>query len=481
MYSNRENRKTLRYAVCTALAASLIAGCAGGNPLAKANSKAAVAATSANYPSEKVITKAEKAVAKAPRDASLRVELANAYLGAGRFEAAVVTFEDAISLGVNSPRTALSLALAYAGSGHNAKALTVLDQWRDSIPASDYGLAIALAGETSRGVAVLSDELRGGTVDAKLRQNLAYAYALDGRWREARLMAAQDLPADQLDARISEWAMQGRAQDYRKRVAGLLGAPVRSDSGQPEHLALSNISAEAQPMMAMAASEPPVAAVSEAPALAANTDRELPLVESSESFSGAGTSEPSSPVLPVEKQAAAPLSPKPAVRVNPQPVREASAVVARNEPVSAPVGQEFDDAFAAPDSSQRYVSRPVVQPVPSRDEPVPVASRATSQRGSSHLVQLGSFSSLKNAQRARKIYQRRHPDLAEQDLRITKAVVRGKKYWRVAAVGYDRRSARKMCSNVKIRGFGCIAYAASRPLPGALPQPSGSGPMRARR
>ena len=39
-----------------------------------------------------------------------------------------------------------------------------------------------------------------------VRQNLAYAYALAGNWRAARVMAAEDVPADQLDARLAQWA-----------------------------------------------------------------------------------------------------------------------------------------------------------------------------------------------------------------------------------------------------------------------------------
>jgi len=454
MYSKRNARKTISYAVCTALAASMVAGCAGSNPFAKVNSNSAVVAK-AGYSDEKDLAKAEKAVAEQPRDAALRVELASAYLAAGRFESAVTTYNDAIALGDTSPRTALSLALAYVGTGRNADALALLDQWRDSIPASDYGLAVALAGDTSRGVMILGDAFRAGNSDAKLRQNLAYAFALDGRWLEARLMAAQDLPADQLDARISDWAMQGRSEDYRKRVAGLLGAPVRSDPGQPEFLALSNGDGEA-------------------PALADGSDRELPPVQGGEGFGGVENKEPAPLLTANESHVAAPPSPVPA---EPWTAPESPAMSARNEAVSGPAGHEFDQAFAAPASTSRHVSRPVVQPSPSRDEPVAAAVSSES----AYLVQLGSFSSPENAQRAWTIYQRRYPSLRDHDLRITEAVVRGKKFWRVAAAGYDNSSARTMCSNVKGRGYGCIAYAESRPLPGALPQAAGSGPMRARR
>lgn len=213
---------------------------------------------------EKAISMAEALVAANPREARYRALLGQAYLRAGRFESAAQALDDAMKLGDNSSRTALSLALAHIGAGNNRQAVAILDDWRDAIPAADLGLAYALAGETNRGVAILSDRLRGGENTPKLRQNLAYAFALDGRWREARMMAAQDVPADQLDGRISNWATQTRPEDGRLRVAGMIGVPVRSDSGMPARLAL-NASADQQQLAAETA-----APAEAAPALAGN-------------------------------------------------------------------------------------------------------------------------------------------------------------------------------------------------------------------
>ncbi len=471
MYRNSENRLNFQYALGTALAASLLAGCAGGNPMAKVHSSSAVAA-SADYANDKAVAKVEKAVAKQPQDASLRVELASAYLGAGRFESAATTFADAIALGDNSPRTALSLALAYIGTGRNSEATVLLEKWRDSIPASDFGLAIAIAGNSSRGVAILSDEVRSGNEDVKLRQNLAYAYALDGRWLEARLLAAQDLPADQLDARMSSWATQGGPQDYNRRVAGLLGAPVRADSGQPLFLALNRADPEPAPALAVMTESEPAREV--------DPDRELPPIDEGESFWGTEPKDPA-PLLPkVASQAAARPDPDPAGPIDPRPsAGEQISAITRMEPVA----ESADAKLPA-----RYVSRPVVQPAPAGSRPVaaavpssPVKAVRSASGGEAYRVQLGLFASAASADRAIEIYKRRYPSLRQEDMRITQAIVRGKKYWRVAVAGYDRGSARAMCSDVKGSGHGCIAYAEARPLPGALPQRAGSGPMRARR
>lgn len=238
MTSSSQGHASRRYAFSSVIAVALLAGCAGTGELAKAVSYAGSASARTTGKADRAIDKAETAVAKNPQDASARAILANLYLQAGRFDSAATTFSDAMALGDSNPRTALSLALAHIGGGRNRDAVALLDQWRDSIPAGDLGLALALAGETSRGVAVLSDAPRGGDNTPKLRQNLAYAYALDGRWSEARVMAAQDVPADQLDTRISNWAMMGKPEDYQRRVAGLLGTPVVTDPGQPSQLAL---------------------------------------------------------------------------------------------------------------------------------------------------------------------------------------------------------------------------------------------------
>ncbi|MBV1918918.1 MAG: SPOR domain-containing protein [Sphingomonadaceae bacterium] len=451
MKCQRLDSKATRYAICTAMAAVLVSGCASSGPMAVKNN-AGSASAKHDRAVAKEIAKAERQVEKAPEDAHARSGLANAYLLAGRFESAVTTFGDAQYLGDRSPRTALSLALAHIGAGNHASAVAELDDWSGSIPAGDYGLALALAGETSRGVQILTDALRRGDVSAKLRQNLAYAYALDGRWSEARLMAAQDVPADQLDARISTWALQGRSTDFRLRVASMIGAPVRGDHGQPVELALSRTPAQA-----------PVALAAEtAPETAPNS--ELPPVEEGESFWLAEATRPDPVPAPVAAS-------------------EAEFVAAPQVPVASPQSEGvFVEAFAAANPKPGFVSNPVVQAIPVR-----VAAVETSQRKSrsvtparalvpavkasgsgSHLVQLGSFSSQKNADRAWGIYQSRNPELHSFDKTISQAMVRGKKYWRVSAGGFNKGAASQMCSKVKNRGGGCISYSQDKPLPGAI-------------
>lgn len=375
---------------------------------------------------DRAISLAEQVVAANPREPSYRALLGHAYMKAGRFDSAATTFDDAMKLGDTSAKTALGLALSRTAQGRTREAVAILDDWRDAIPAEDLGLALALAGETGRGVAVLSDAVRAGSGSAKLRQNLAYAYALDGRWREARVMAEQDVPADLVDERISDWAARARPEDNQLRIAGLLSVPVRADSGQPTALALGDNPASEQ--LAVEA-----AATTVAPSLAAKG--ELPAAsESSES-------------LAQYRPIGAPV--------------EAAPVAAAPAAVSAP--QSFDSAFA----SQEAVSAPA-KPKVVRTGKVfashkpglrPRQSRAKHAVGSSHRVQLGSFLSQQGARRAWGIYAAKNPELKNYKMTITTATVRGKLYYRVAAGGLNGKGASGLCSSVKSRGMACFAYA----------------------
>lgn len=453
MHSHSTNRRALQGAVSSALAAALVLGFAASGAVVEA---APAHSKKAERQAGQAIAAAEKRVQKAPQDAAARASLGNAYLFAGRFESAVTALEDARYLGDTSARGALGLALAHVGVGDGAAAVAVLDSARESIPVSDYGLALALAGETSRGVDVLADALRGGENTVKLRQNLAYAYALDGRWNEARLMASQDVPANLLDGRITLWAKQGRPEDFRLRVATMLGTTVRADEGQPAYLAIARDPAREVASL-------PVPSLASAPA---RTDRngELPPVDNNDAFWVAEAARPE----PV------------AVALAPEPAR---SEVAAQPPVPvqsygpARTGA-FEQAFVEPVAQPAAAPAAQVASAPAAEQPlrktrkVAAANRifpgVKAAAGGSHLIQLGSFSSRANADRAWSIYLSRNPELARFDRTVTEAVVNGKRYWRVSAGGFDRGSAQQMCSTVKMRGGACLLWAAGNPLPGAV-------------
>lgn len=445
--------------------ATMLSGCAGGAHLASAGAATSRAQAALYKGNSRAVPLAEAAVAASPRDAAARAVLGSAYLKVGRFQSAATAFNDAMELGDNSPRTALSLALTQIGSGKGHEAVAILDDWRDSIPASDLGLALALAGETSRGVAILADALRGGDNSPKMRQNLAYAYALDGRWREARLMMAQDVPADQVSDRIGEWAMSSASDNFQQRVAVLLSVPVRADSGQPTALALAHKPATEQMATESDALKPP-------PVLA-KADAELP---------AAGE---------------APAPPAPAVSlasyvpVRPDSIAAPVAEMDTTDPVAAHVApspaapaaiavHEAPAAFA-----QAFAARPGRKSTTVAHNSSPVthsrAAVAAPVANGSHLVQLGSFASAQGARRAWGIFTVRNQELRRYKMTITPAVVRGQNFWRVAAGGFSAGSANGLCSSVKNRGGVCFAYAGSvKAVPGVAPR-GAAGPTLARR
>ncbi|HEX8057212.1 MAG TPA: SPOR domain-containing protein, partial [Novosphingobium sp.] len=386
------------------------------------------------------------------------------------------TFSDAIQLGDSGGSTQLRLALARIGAGDMRGAVAVLDEARDTIQPADRGLALALAGQTGRGVAVLIDALRAGENSPKLRQNLAYAYALNGQWREARVAMSQDVPADQIDDRIGNWAEMSHPEDVQRRVASLLAVPVGvADAGQPVALALGGV--ETKEQRAEAAPAAPVARTA---------DAELPAI---------GEAPVAAPAV-----AAAPA---------PASTQFATAFAAQSQSdyVARPVVQPVAEVAAAP---AEYAAKPSVQAAPVRASRVAAFTRAVAERPSApklaaprkeasrpmawpaavkngtHLVQLGSFSSEANARRAVGILTSRSPELRGYEMTITPAVVNGKNFWRVAAAGLTGGSASSLCSGLKNRGNVCFAYAADR-APAGQVKPSfavnlgGGGPARARR
>ena len=442
MTTNRLRPMAYRFAFGSVLGAALLAGTAYGDARAKSAPQDAVVQLS--RADEKAIDRAEEAVAKSPADAAQRSALGQAYLRAGRFLSATEAFTDAMALGDRSGRSVLGLALANIARGNNREALGILDGTQAGIPASDLGLALALAGDTGRGVAVLTDALRGGDNTAKTRQNLAYAYALDGRWAEARIMMTQDVPGDQLNARLTQWAASSQPAMYQQRVAALIGAPVREDSGQPSALALNGVPAAAQ-----------AAAEASAPVAAPAPVAELPAVEQN------AYAAPSAPA-PVPAPQAEPLQ---AFSASSGTILDvpAAAEAATAAPVSHTRSLAAFDEFARPTASMLATRPARAARVATPATRIAVRPAVHPVAGGNHVVQLGSFSSEGNARRAWNVFVARNPELKSARMVITPAFVNGRNFWRVAAASYDGSAAQGVCASVKARGGACFAYAANGP------------------
>nr|WP_315383145.1 SPOR domain-containing protein [uncultured Sphingomonas sp.] len=184
------------------------------------------------------VAHAEQAVANDPQRGDYRTLLGQAYLLAGRFTSAGQALRDALALNPEDGRAALNLALASIGTGDWGGARTLLQAHAARIPATDLGLATALAGDPNAALEILAPAVRVPEATARTRQNLALALALAGRWGEAKAVAAMDVAPDQLNARMLQWASFAQPANAYDQVAAILGVQAVQDGGQPVALAL---------------------------------------------------------------------------------------------------------------------------------------------------------------------------------------------------------------------------------------------------
>jgi D-alanyl-D-alanine carboxypeptidase len=377
---------------------------------------------------DKALSYAEAAVAGDLRNTEYRALLARIYMKQGRFVATERTLMDVMELGQVDPRTVVSLALARIAQGKVDSAISLVDANRAILPASDYGLALALAGDQKRAIEVLVDAIRSDNATARTRQNLALAYAFDGRWREAQVMAVQDMPKTVVDQRIVEWAQYTRPGAYEVRVAGLLGVNAqRDDAGQPVRLALNAVPADTQMAEAAPAVETSVA-MAELPAVAPAPVTELAAV-------GPAPVE-FAPAVEEATDAAV------AVAVAVAPAFDAPLIKAPEAPVKS----------AAPKASAPKAAAPVKMAL--ADTTSAVSNKSVA---GTHLVQLGAFSSSANAQAAWSKTVAKHKILQDFNSASSTVTVNGKKLVRLAATGFgNKATADAACRAIKSGGGDCI-------------------------
>lgn len=377
--------------------------------------------------------KAEHALAKGKHDRALgyaelavgadfgnrdyRALLARVYLAKGRFASAERTLMDVIELGQVDPRTVISLALARVAQGNTESAVMLLDAHRSILPVSDYGLTLALAGRSADAVDVLTNAVRADSATSRTRQNLALAYALDGRWRDARVMASQDMSQDNVNARIAEWAQFARPGAHMLRVAGLLKVrPDMSDTGQPVALALNS----AAPAGLAQAELTPIDVAPAAPVA------ELAAIGPAPTSDSAGFSDLEPAVKMADSAVTVPAYEAPLIKASGGPTKTA---------VSAP--------------------RPAAL-------------------SGSHLVQLGAFSSTLNAEAAWHKYAKRFGILSGFESVKSTVTVNGKKLIRLAAMGFgNAATANAACSQIKAQGGTCFVRSPSGPQPTRMANSSG--------
>ncbi|MEP3227552.1 MAG: SPOR domain-containing protein [Parasphingorhabdus sp.] len=464
----------LKLAASTMVISTTLTGCGpfGGGSVASLSSKPATVKDGAKYAKkaekalaknqvEKAIAYAERSVAGVGTDPETRALLGQAYMAAGRFNSAERSFLDAVELGKRDPRTILSLSLSQLAQGKANKSKQLLASHRQYIPTADYGLALALAGDSKTAIAELENAIRSDSATGRTRQNLGLAYALDGRWKEAKLMAMQDMTPATVDNRIMQWAQMARPGAYDVRVASLLNVePVANDPGQPIRLALN-----------AAPSLPAVAAASPAEDYSrevASFDRETPLpavgpapvADSKTDFMAKENNVTVTKVaVPASKAVETnPVVKKPAAKPVPQAPKKTFIVEApKKSLVTAAPAKALPAATAATQAIAAV--KPVMQKIA-------FTPRARSISNAKHLVQLGVFSSPENVKRAWGILSTQNKDLASFQYASSKIQRNGKTLYRLAAMGFgNEQSAKDMCSGIKAKGGVCIVRNVSKVRP----------------
>jgi Flp pilus assembly protein TadD len=365
---------------------------------------------------------AEAAVAASPRNAGFRMVLGRIYLQSGRFQSAAASFADALALGRSRGDAALSLVLAQIGTGDIEAARSLLATQGELIPVGDRGLAMALVGDTEAAIPLLEAAVRAGSSDAKTRQNLAYSYALAGRWPEAKLMASYDLDPSTLSARIMDWSRLTRDGQPAAQVAALLGVSPAADAGMPVRLALNALPTSAAPAerVAEVAPPPPARMIEQAPPAAAPLGTQAAMIPDGAEASFA-------PLTPVVQPLPAP----------------ASVTIAAAKPIvpSKPIA-----ATTAPAAS-RFAMLP----------------RPT---GGRFAVQIGAYDSLGVAQTSWNRSARRIGMLRDYTPSTATVVSGGAVLHRLSLSGFATRSdATRVCETLRARGGPCFVRTTAGDMP----------------
>lgn len=395
---------------CTGAAYRTSPSLAGTKAKQKADFAALAESALAKKNYSMALTHAEAAVEAQPGSGAYRTLLGRAYLANGRFASAQTAFRDAMTLGNVDSRTVVSLALIDVAQGDAPGARKLLIDQMDRVPAADYGLAMAMAGDPEEGVRVLGEAIHDPSADAKTRQNLAYAYALAGRWREARMIAEQDVDPLVAAKRVLAWAEMAQPGLEAQRVAALMGVVPQADAGQPARLALAPAAPEAPLVQTAEAAPAPLPAMVQA----------IPAAEEA---------------APVKVASA-----KPAMI---QQIPVAPSMTPFSQPIAAPRLSVAIPAAAKPSFRKAAFIKPV-----------------TGNSASPWVVQLGAFDSAAVAADKWQHMSKFNAALGSFPVVNSTATVDGRLFYRLAVGGFnDRAAADRLCAAVRARGGNCFVRA----------------------
>ncbi|MFL6829792.1 MAG: tetratricopeptide repeat protein [Sphingomicrobium sp.] len=454
--------KPFRFASAASLVAlsTMIAGCAspqqrvttsgfGGRAGGEIGLATRAAAALAANDVANAVSFAERAVEKTPNDAGFRALLGNTYFASGRFASAEAAYKDALALYPDQPQVVLKLALVEIAQGKNAEAVNFLGANERALDPANFGLALALAGHAADAIPLLENSARAHGADAQVRQNLALAYAFIGEWTNARTIAAQDVPADQLDARLQQWMRLAKPTRPSDQVAALTGVtPAAADPGQPARLALRRTETRQAEAAPIPAPTPVVPAPQPQPQVAAYSPAPPP----------PPAREPARIVAEASKPAPAPLTASEPARIvakapKPAPAPLTVAEVAAAAPEAPAVfAAAIAPKVAAPAPTPPRLTRAAVTvKLPPARNPVLHAGKSTA------VVQLGAYGSRDRVAVAWQQLTKRYPklrDYAPMTARFesTKGTV-----YRLSVRGFaSQREAIARCNLLKGNGGACF-------------------------
>jgi Flp pilus assembly protein TadD len=410
---------------------SHVASVADQAPKAKevaANAAGKARSALAAHKSVVAVDTAEKAVALQPQDAGYRMLLGQSYLAAGRFASAETSFRDSLSLNADQPKAKFNMALAQIAQGQAGEAQATLHALDGQIPAADLGLALALSGDRQTAITMLVKNVRDGKSDARTRQNLALTFALNGQWREARAVAMQDTPPNQINDQIGRWAELAKPETAGSmQVASMLGVKPANDPGLPTELALAS-PAPSQAPVALAAADP----APMAPAAMAVAPAVMPVAPA----------ETASVTVPLD----APMQPAASADAPAATVMLAAQTVEKRSDIATPA------LLRAPEQPFRRAVM-TVQPKPAF-------------RSSGYVVQLGAFAKAGAIQTAWDRASKSMPRLIGYAPARAQFSVSGTSLVRLSVSGFaDRAGAVSLCEQIRAKGGQCFVRATAGDAP----------------
>ncbi|MGQ0486069.1 MAG: tetratricopeptide repeat protein [Hyphomicrobiales bacterium] len=144
-----------------------------------------------------------------PEDPKLQSLYGKKLLAAGRAAESIAAFESAVASGNADWRPLSALGSAYDQQGRYAEARTQYGKALQLQPEeisvlNNMGMSYALEGDLKQAETTLrrAAMLPKAAAEPRIRQNLALVVGLQGRFDEARKIASEDLPPDQVEANM---------------------------------------------------------------------------------------------------------------------------------------------------------------------------------------------------------------------------------------------------------------------------------------